>query len=221
MEFRDWEPVYERILHDFGYSREEDERAARELAVLASDKSQCDDVCLTGMFGRCATVVAGPARSGEPITSVLKGTTLSVGIGTSLLLAEGSVPDFVVTDLDGDVATDIEANAKGAVLVVHAHGDNIPALRHFMPSVSGRVVLTTQSTPFGQVRNFGGFTDGDRAVALAAHFGTHNLRLIGFDLSHPRPKAGTSPEIKAKKLRWAGRLIDRMVKYNGIVLENR
>jgi len=210
MEFRDWEPVYERILHDFGYSREEDERAARELAVLASDKSQCDDVCLTGMFGRCATVVAGPARSGEPITSVLKGTTLSVGIGTSLLLAEGSVPDFVVTDLDGDVATDIEANAKGAVLVVHAHGDNIPALRKYVPLISGRIVLTTQSTPIGPVHDFGGFTDGDRALALAVHFGARNIRLIGFDLKHPRPKQGTAPEVKARKLKWAEMMIDQL-----------
>ena len=219
MEFRDWEPVYERILHDFGYSRKEDERAARELAVLASDKSQCDDFCLTGMFGRCATVVAGPARSGDSITGVLKGTTLSVGIGTALLLAEGSVPDLVVTDLDGDVGTDIEANAKGAVLVVHAHGDNIPALRHFVPSVTGRVVLTTQSTPFGPVRNFGGFTDGDRAVLMAVQFGARNIRLIGFDLSHPRPKAGTSPEIKARKLRWAGSLIDQARLENGLNVE--
>jgi uncharacterized Rossmann fold enzyme len=49
MEFRDWEPVYERIVRDFGYSREEDEMAARELAVLALDKPLCDDVCLTNV----------------------------------------------------------------------------------------------------------------------------------------------------------------------------
>ena len=219
MEFRDWEPVYEQILSDFGYSREEDERAARELAALASDKPQCDDVCLTGMFGNCATIVAGPPRSEEHLHDLIKGTTLSVGIGTALLLKEGSVPDFVVTDLDGDVASDLDANVKGAVLVVHAHGDNIPAIRQFVPSVKGRMVLTTQSTPFGSVRDFGGFTDGDRAVVLAAHFGTHDLKLIGFDLRHPRPKAGTSIETKAKKLRWAERLIELIELKNDIEIE--
>jgi 2-amino-4-hydroxy-6-hydroxymethyldihydropteridine diphosphokinase len=219
MEFRDWEPVYERILQEFGYSRAEDERAARELAALASGKQQCDLVCLTGMFGKCATVVAGSLRSGGKISELVKGTVLSVGTGTALLMREGIVPDLVVTDLDGDVQTDLEANEKGAVLVLHAHGDNLPAIRRFVPAVKGRVVLTTQSTPFGDVRDFGGFTDGDRAFSMAAHFGARNIRLIGFDLDHPRPKAGTSPEIKAKKLRWAGLLIDRIVTAYGLNLE--
>jgi uncharacterized Rossmann fold enzyme len=180
---------------------------------------QCDLVCLTGMFGKCATVVAGQPLSSGKLPELLKGTVLSVGTGTGLLLHEGIVPDFVVTDLDGDVQTDLEANEKGAVLVLHAHGDNITAIRRFVPTVTGRVVLTTQSTPFGDVHDFGGFTDGDRAVLMAAHFGARNLRLIGFDLSHPRPKAGTSPEIKAKKLRWAGSLIDRAELEDGLNLQ--
>jgi 2-amino-4-hydroxy-6-hydroxymethyldihydropteridine diphosphokinase len=218
MEFRDWEPVYERILADFGYSRTEDERAARELASLAEMIPQCDDVCLTGMFGKCATVVAGPPLSGS-ISDILKGTTLSVGIGTSLLLAEGIVPDLVVTDLDGDVANDLKANSDGAVLVVHAHGDNIPALRRYVPIIQGRAVLTTQSAPFDRVRDFGGFTDGDRAVAMAVHFGAVNLRLIGFDLLHPRPKAGSSIETKTKKLRWAKIMIDQLVREKDLTIE--
>lgn len=219
MEFRDWEPVYEQILQDFDYSREEDERAAKELASLASGLPQCDDVCLTGMFGNCATIVAGPPLSGGRVADFLKGTILSVGIGTGLLLKEGKVPDFVVTDLDGDVAIDLDANSKGAVLVVHAHGDNIHAMHRFIPLIKGRVVLTTQSAPFGPVRDFGGFTDGDRALAMAAHFGTHNLRLIGFDLRHPRPKAGSSIETKAKKLKWAEMLIDQIVVKSGSAIE--
>ncbi|HEY3419654.1 MAG TPA: 6-hydroxymethylpterin diphosphokinase MptE-like protein [Methanomassiliicoccales archaeon] len=219
MEFRDWEPVYERILEDFGYSRQDDERAARELASLAMDAPQCDDVCLTGMFGNCASVVAGPPLSGGNLADLLKGTVLSVGTGTALLLDEGKVPDFVVTDLDGDVVSDLMANSRGAVMVVHAHGDNIPAMKSFVPNIKGRVVLTTQSEPFASVRDFGGFTDGDRAVALAVHFGTRNLRLIGFDLHNPRPKAGSSIETKAKKLRWAERIIEQMVMKNGLILE--
>lgn len=218
MEFRDWEPDYELILQDFGYSRKDDERAARELAVLASAKPQCDDVCLTGMFGKCATVVAGPPLAGQ-MTELIKGTTISVGIGTALLLKDGIVPDFVVTDLDGDVPTDLEANRRGSVLVVHAHGDNIGALHQYIPSVQGRLVMTTQSEPFGEVHDYGGFTDGDRAVALAAHFGALNIRLIGFDLLHPRPKVGTSSETKAKKLRWAGKLIGQLALKNGLNIE--
>ncbi len=219
MEFRDWEPVYERILKDFGYSRLEDDRAARLLATLASGKTLCDCDCLTETFGEHATIVAGPSRSGKHVFDLIEGTTLTVGIGTSLLLEEGIVPDLVVTDLDGDVVTDLEANSKGAVLVVHAHGDNIPALNRFVPSVHGCMVLTTQSTPFGIVHDFGGFTDGDRAVALAAHFGVCNMRLIGFDFNHPRSKIGSSMKIKAKKLRWAEMVIDQIATKNGVTIE--
>jgi 2-amino-4-hydroxy-6-hydroxymethyldihydropteridine diphosphokinase len=219
MEFRQWEPVYGRILEDFGYSRASDEEAARELAGLAAGKDLCDDVCLSRMFGACATVVAGPPLAGPRLTGLLKGTTLSVGIGTALLMKEGTVPDLVVTDLDGDVDTDLDANRRGAVLVVHAHGDNLPALRRYVPSIRGRMVPTTQSAPFGIVRDFGGFTDGDRAIALASHFGVRKIRLIGFDLKHPRPKSGTSPETKAKKLRWAERIIGQMESEIGIAIE--
>ena len=210
MEFLDWEPFYEQILRDFGYSREEDEASARELASLASGKDRCDDVCLTGLFGSYATVVAGPPSLGRNFSELMKGTVLSVGIGTGLMLAEGAIPDLVVTDLDGDVENDLVANEKGAVLVVHAHGDNVPALRKYVPMIRGRTVLTTQSAPFGQVHDFGGFTDGDRAIALAAHFGTKNIRLVGFDLRHPRIKEGTLPEVKARKLKWAERLIAQL-----------
>lgn len=219
MEFREWEPVYERILRDFGFSRAEDERAARELAAVAKGKQQCDLVCLTGLFGNCATVVAGPPLSGGTISELLKGTVLSVGIGTELLLREDVVPDLVVTDLDGEVPTDLEANRKGAVLVVHAHGDNIPAISRFVPEIEGRVVLTTQSAPFGEVRDFGGFTDGDRAVLMAAHFGAHNIHLIGFDFDHPRPKEGKSPEIKARKLKCAKSIIDRAAVGYGLEID--
>jgi hypothetical protein len=210
MEFRDWEPVYEQILQDFGYSRDKDEDSARELALLASDKEQCDEGCLTGLFGSYATVVAGPPLLGRHYEDLTKGTVLSVGIGTALMLAEGVIPDLVVTDLDGDVEKDLLANEKGSVLVVHAHGDNIPALRKYVPLISGRIVLTTQSTPIGPVHDFGGFTDGDRALALAVHFGARNIRLIGFDLKHPRPKQGTAPEVKARKLKWAEMMIDQL-----------
>jgi uncharacterized Rossmann fold enzyme len=197
----------------------EDEKAAEELAVLASEKALCDDVCLTRMFGNCATIIAGPPLSGKNFSDLVNGTILSVGIGTSLLQGEGMVPDLVVTDLDGDVATDLEANRKGAVIVVHAHGDNIPALRRFVPSIHGRMVLSTQSTPFGPVRNFGGFTDGDRAVSLAAHFGVTDMKLIGFDFHHPRPKVGSSLETKAKKLRWAEYLIDQCMLKSDLIIE--
>lgn len=68
-------------------------------------------------------------------------------------------------------------------------------------------MLTTQSVPSSIVFNFGGFTDGDRAVCLARHMGTKNIILEGFNFENPTPKIGTSIEIKAKKLKWAKKII--------------
>ena len=43
------------------------------------------------------------------------------------------------------------------------------------------VIGTTQIEPISDVYNFGGFTDGDRAVFLAEHFGAKEIELVGFD----------------------------------------
>lgn len=39
MNFNEWEPIYEKILNDFGFSREEDERSAQLLSELLEEKS--------------------------------------------------------------------------------------------------------------------------------------------------------------------------------------
>ena len=67
-------------------------------------------------------------------------------------------------------------------MVVHAHGDNIPLLKHWVPRFTGPLVATTQSTPLPHVHNFGGFTDGDRAVFAADELGAASITLVGFDL---------------------------------------
>jgi len=121
---------------------------------------------------------------------------------TSVLLRNALLPDIVVTDLDGEVADEIHANRLGAVLVVHAHGDNIAALRSVLPALNEEVLCTTQSRPFRNIYNFGGFTDGDRCVFLAKEFGARRVELLGFDFEDE----GVS-ERKRKKLKWAKRLI--------------
>ena len=62
--------------------------------------------------------------------------------------------------------------------------------------------------PQKKVKNYGGFTDGDRAVLLSEHFSASKIVLIGFDFDHPRDKDGTSYDVKLRKLAWAKRLID-------------
>ena len=71
----------------------------------------------------------------------------------------------------------------------------------------GPVVLTTQSVPENTVLNFGGFTDGDRAVCIAQELGARRVLLEGFDFEHPNPKPGSDPAVKLRKLAWAERII--------------
>ena len=47
-----------------------------------------------------------------------------------------------------------------------------------------------------------GFTDGDRAVFLADHFGAARIRLVGFDFETPNAK-DRDLRLKQRKLDWA------------------
>ena len=83
-------------------------------------------------------------------------------------------------------------------------------MREWAGRFSGPVVLTTQSRPESTVFDFGGFTDGDRAVCISQEMGASSIRLIGFDLDHPRPKDGRDPAVKLRKLAWARRIISSL-----------
>lgn len=208
MRFEDWEPLYTMILEDFGYSRSEDERSARLLAGLVSGKAPCDDVCIERRFAKEATVCGDAEVLDDHLRSIgTRGTVIAADGACTALMERGIRPDIVVTDLDGETPPQVKANRQGALVLIHAHGDNLPSLSRHVPSFDGAVVATTQSKPFGTVRNFGGFTDGDRAVMLARHFGATRILLLGFDFSEPRAKEGREKAVKLRKLEWARRLI--------------
>lgn len=135
---------------------------------------------------------------------------------TAALLKHGIVPDIVVTDLDGPVDDLLEAYAHGSIIVVHAHGDNIPQLKNLVPLISDRVLPTTQIEPFGCLYNFGGFTDGDRAAFLCSSARVKAIVLAGMDLGeeigpYSKPLSTLTPErleIKRKKLKIAKELLE-------------
>jgi uncharacterized Rossmann fold enzyme len=121
------------------------------------------------------------------------------------LINNGIIPNIIVTDLDGNMDDEAKANDLGAIMVVHAHGDNMDALGEELPRLK-RVIGTTQSTPLSNVYNFGGFSDGDRSVFLAKEMGAKSINLIGFDYND----TNVTP-IKKKKLMWAEKLIDMIL----------
>src|SRR3990172_9084856 len=201
MDFEAWDVYYRQILKDFGYSREEDERAARILDERLTGERIAPEALRPMFAGKDATIAGNAPSLADELTAVAH-PLVAADEATSVLRARGIRPDVIVTDLDGDVADQVAANAEGAVAVVHAHGDNIPAIEAWGPKFRGRVIGTTQARPFERVHNFGGFTDGDRAGFLADHFGAASLLLIGFDFETPSPK-DADRETKKRKLDWA------------------
>ena len=160
------------------------------------------------MFGETVTVF-GDAPCLESDVGALppEGTLIASGSAVGRVMALGIVPDVVVTDLDGDIDPQLEASSGGALTFIHAHGDNQDLVRMYAGLFKGPVVLTTQSVPENTVLNFGGFTDGDRAVCIAQELGARRVLLEGFDFEHPNPKPGSDQAVKLRKLAWAERII--------------
>ena len=211
MRASDWELLYSEILDDMGYSREDDESTVRVLKAVTVNCDLVDPDDVRDMFSGSCTVAGDADCLESDIESFPPtGTLVSSGSAVHRLLDAGLTPDVVVTDLDGDMPSQLEASSRGALTFVHAHGDNAEAVREWAGRFSGPVVLTTQSRPESTVFDFGGFTDGDRAVCISQEMGASSIRLIGFDLDHPRPKDGRDPAVKLRKLSWARRIISSL-----------
>jgi 2-amino-4-hydroxy-6-hydroxymethyldihydropteridine diphosphokinase len=216
MRYEEWEPFYLKIVNEFGYSISEDSRAAAVLSDILSKGQQVGDVAsfmgekVRGrsfvILGPCPLGQEGLSRVGADIRT--KGAVLvTVGEGTRNAIDFGLMPEMIFTDLDGFPEMDMKANEKGAVVVVHAHGDNITRLKSWVPRFRGRIIPTCQCAPIQGVHNWGGFTDGDRAFCALKHFGANSIILEGFDFKTPCGSKHVDIETKKHKLEWAERII--------------
>ncbi len=187
MDYEAWEPFYVQILSDFGFSQADDEAVAWDLDARLGGRRTTDRELRNLLQDQEVTVAGNGPNLGAELDDV-HGILVTADEATSVALGRGLRPAILVTDLDGTVPDQVKANDGGTIAVVHGHG--------------GKTVATTQSRPMGTLRNFGGFTDGDRAVFLADHFGAARIRLIGFDFEHPSPK-DLDPRTKQRKLDWA------------------
>lgn len=208
MLYDEWEEYYHLILEDFGFDRQKDELSARLLSKLLKGEETGTEE-LKGLIHERVVTVAGDGPNLENEIDRIRGVLIAADEATSALLERGRTPDIVMTDLDGRIEDLVKANEMGAVVLIHAHGDNQDAIRKHAGSFKGKVMGTTQSLPFDKIHNFGGFTDGDRGVFLADHFGATEINLIGFDFDNPREK-GKNLEMKKKKLDWAYVLINKL-----------
>ena len=147
---------------------------------------------------------------------------------TTALLEEDIVPDIIATDLDGKVSDLLTANAEGSYFIIHGHGNNEEAISLWTDSFD-KILGTTQSVPVGHLYNFGGFTDGDRAMFLAIELGATEMVLAGMDFgtvvtkySRPNIEGETGPadEIKTKKLIYAERLLNWIIENEEVEIIN-
>lgn len=173
MQYSDWEPIYNQILEDMGYDKGMDETSVRILKMVTVNCDLMDEEELTKIIGTEVTVFGNSDNLEKDIENLKPiGTFIASGSAVSKLLRMKIIPDIIVTDLDGDIIPQIQASEDGTISLLHAHGDNHTAILMYASRFKGPVILTTQSKPDTIVLNFGGFTDGDRAVCLAKHYGT-------------------------------------------------
>ncbi|MBE0522928.1 MAG: DUF115 domain-containing protein [Methanosarcinales archaeon] len=208
MKFEDWEPIYLEIIRDMGYDRVKDEYSARKLSDMLSGMAPSGIVSLDSLQALIKAkdvLICGNASTLKAELNdidLINYFIIAADGATEVLIKKGVVPDIIVTDLDGDIETEIEASRKGAIMVVHAHGDNIHVIGQVLPGLYN-IIGSTQVAPLENVYNFGGFTDGDRCVFLARSFCASSITMIGFDFDDINVSA-----IKKKKLGWARKLID-------------
>ena len=236
MEFGFWEKYYIEILEDFGFSRENDEESAKLLDEILSTEGclTLDDLgSIVGFSDKYIVFGAGPSLK-EHVTFLKENYDLkeyvlvSADGATTALIEQKVVPDIVATDLDGNLDDILLANVRGANVVIHAHGDNmdkIAGLTTYFTSVLG----TTQAQPVGNLYNFGGFTDGDRAMFLAVALGASEITLAGMDFGdivtkYSRPNIETelaeADEFKKKKLNYAEKFTQWIIDNENVKIIN-
>ena len=219
MEFGLWEKYYIEILDDFGFSRSGDEESAKLLDEILSTEGclTLDDLSqIVGFSDKFIVFGAGPSLK-DHIEMLkeeydLRDYVLVAADGATTALVEERIsPDIIATDLDGNLDDILAANLRGANVVIHAHGDNIDKIASLTPFFTS-VLGTTQAQPVGNLYNFGGFTDGDRALFLAVALGASQITLAGMDFGdtvtqYSRPnlpvKVAEADEFKKKKLMYA------------------
>lgn len=233
MEFDKWEKWYIEILDDFGFSREDDESSAKILNDLLNkeDKLELDKLKKLLISDKFIVFGAGPSLKKHIVenTDKFEDYVLIAADGsTTALLEEHIVPDIIATDLDGNLDDLLLANNNGAIMVIHAHGNNSYQIANFVPFFN-KILGSTQSKPYGNIYNFGGFTDGDRAIFLAIALGASEILLAGMDFGdivtkYSRPNiqgdVGPADEIKTKKLKYAEKLTNWVIENEDVKIIN-
>ena len=207
-----WKAKFKEIRKEFGYREKDDFRSAKKLNSLLekrfSKKQLQEKITDKTIF----IIGAGPSLS-KSLTHIkkCKNITKIVADGAVEALSKKDIkPDILVTDLDGDLNSIRKIGRTKIPIIVHAHGDNQDKLE--IVKDFANVVGTTQTEEFGKMKNFGGFTDGDRCVFLAEFFNADKIVLIGMDFGQEIGKYSkhkvVNRKTKLKKLKFGKRILE-------------
>ena len=211
MEVKKWESKYREIKQQFGYLEKDDIQSAKRLDSILEQTYDIDKIRKSISQKTVFVVGAGPTLDSViPVLKKFKHIIIAADGATKALIENDIIPDFIVTDLDGNLESLVSANKQGAVMIVHAHGDNedkLEIIRNFQNCIG-----TTQTKPLGKLYNFGGFTDGDRSVFLAEHFGAKKIILLAMDFGNIIGKYSKEKivnyETKIRKMEFATKLLE-------------
>lgn len=230
LNLRDWQEWYYKIVNTLGYNPVEDQRATDILSSLLDRKAVSVNKLQKVIKNKPVLICgAGPSLK-EDLKKIIKIGVLGKfvlvsanGATTAIINIAKKIPNIVITDLDGRLEDILQTNKAGALLVVHGHGDNIKKLKNYVPKLINKIG-TTQVDPRPNVHNFGGFTDGDRAVFLAIEMGAKLIVLAGMDFGqevgkYSQKKSG-SIRIKRMKLKIGKNLIEWLATKTSIPLYN-
>lgn len=207
-----WNSKYEQIAREFSYSKKNDYNSAILLDSFIKKRFSLTKLKKI-ICGKTVFVIgAGPSLqlSIKALKKYKNAVTICADGAVTLLIQNGIRPRIVVTDLDGNLELLKKIKKTNTVFVVHAHGDNVDRL-DFVQNFKN-CIGTTQTKEIGKICNFGGFTDGDRCVFLASHFGAKKIVLFGMDFGTRIGKysktSNADKKTKRKKLKYGKALLE-------------
>lgn len=222
MKLKGWEKKYSEILREFQYSRRKDIESALVLSSILEIKFPLKKIETKIKNQTVFVIGAGSSLTKSiPLLKKYKNITKIVADGATKALIENKIkPNIVVTDLDGDQKFLKKASNENAIMIVHAHGDNMDKL--YLTLDFKYCLGTTEGKPFKNIHNFGGFTDGDRCVFLAKYFGAKKIILFGMDFGTKIGKYSKDKirnrSLKIRKLRYGKKLLEWLALQNDLEL---
>lgn len=234
----EWIEIYRKICEKLGIDQQTDENHVKRVNSLLPENytgnKQLNEIISLGRQKDFQCLVFGAAPILEDqFLKLIKNQfkfenviTIAADGVTKLFREYKLFPDIIVTDLDGIVEYRDKIHLWPSYFVIHIHGDNEQLLNKFWKYIPfERTIFTTQTEETGKIVNFGGFTDGDRAVSFAISLGFTSILLIGFEFDKLPGKYSKGDKwtekklnLKKKKLKIAEELIEILkIKYPDIV----